>query len=408
MRRKLLVFIGIMCGVATVLAVMSTTQHFRIAKFGLEFASFCAISDTINCDIVNASSYSEFLGVPIAWWGTVYYGLLAVMCFFGAFSKRERRATVSIAWFMALSGIPYVLFLFYISWAVLGAFCVECIGMYAASLIAAVGLCFSLKLRLKEIPAYILNYFKALFGKAHELGFDPKIRTHVIIIAVVYGIAWLGIAVYQTKGMAGFKKVDADKEVRNFYAQSAYPIEVSPHWAVWGNPDAKVKLIEFSEFQCPFCRRASFTVKPFLQQFRKDVALYFVNFPLDNACNPLLDRPMHPDSCYFAKAAICANRMGNFWDYQEALFLNQKGLNRKKALDIAQDKFGWDRTAFQQCISSEETEAELKAEIQAGLELKISGTPSFYLDGRHIRNWVNKKFIQTIVKEEIQKSRDER
>jgi len=408
MRRKLLVFIGLMCGAATVLAIMSTTQHFRIAKFGLEFSSFCAISDTVNCDIVNASSYSEFLGAPIAWWGTIYYGLLAAMCFFGAFSKRERRATVSMAWFMALSGIPYVLFLFYVSWTVLGVFCIECIGMYAASFIAAIGLFFALRMRLKGIPAYILNYFRALVGKSHELGFDPKIWTHLIIVAVIYGIAWLGIAVYQTKGMAGFGKVDVDKEAQAFYTQAVQPIEISPHWAVWGNPAAKVKLIEFSEFQCPFCRRASFTVKPFLQQFRKDVALYFVNFPLDSSCNPLLDQPMHPNSCYFAKAAICANKMGNFWDYQEALFLNQKGLNKKKALDIAQNDFGWDRAAFQQCISSEETEMELKAEIQAGLDLKTRGTPSFYLNGRHIRNWVNKKFMQTIVGKEIRKSGNER
>jgi len=404
MRRRLLLFIGVMCLVATVLAMMSTTQHFRIMKSGLEFASFCAISDKVNCDIVNASSFSEFLGVPIAWWGTIYYGLLAIMCFIGALSKRDRRATVSVAWFMALAGIPYVLFLFYVSWAVLGVFCVECIGMYVASFIAAIGLYFALKLRLKEIPAYFLNYIKALFGKTHELGFEPKIRAHVIVIAVVYGIAWLGIAVYQTKGMAGVKQFDVDKQVRAFYSQPAHPIEVSPYWAVWGNPDAKVKLIEFSEFQCPFCRRASFTVKPFLHQFRKDVALYFVNFPLDDACNPLLDRPMHPNSCYFAKAAICANKMGNFWDYHDALFLNQTGLSKKKALDIAEDQFGWDRTEFLQCISSEETEAELKAEMQEGLELKITGTPSFYLNGRPIRNWVDKKFIQRIVKEEIEKA----
>lgn len=405
MRRKLLIFIGIVCVVATVLAIMSTTQHFRIAKSGLEEASFCAISETINCDIVNASSYSEFLGVPIAWWGTFYYGLLAIMCFMGAFSKRERRATISIAWFMALSGIPYAFFLFYISWRVLGVFCIECIGMYTASLVAAIGLFFALRLRLRGIPTYIANYLKALFGKKHELGFNPKIWKHVISIAIVFGIAWLGIAVYQTKSSG--KKIDIDKQVRAFYGQRAYPLAVQPSWAVWGNPNAKVKLVEFSEFQCPFCRRASFTVKPFLYQFRNDVAYYFVSFPLDSACNPIVKRAMHPDACYIAKAAICANKWGNFWGYHDALFHDQKNLSKKAALDIAADKFDWDRTAFQQCIDSEETEKELKAEVEAGVALHVTGTPAFFLNGRKVRNWVDKKFVQRIVKEEIRKTRDQ-
>lgn len=405
MRKKLLIFIGIVCAVAAVLAIMSTMQHFRIMKSGLEEASYCALSETINCDIVNASSYSEFLGVPIAWWGTIYYGLLTIMCFMGAFSRKDRRATVFIAWFMALAGIPYVLFLFYISWKVLGVFCIECIGMYAGSFAAAIGLFFALKLRLGGIPACITNYLRAFFGKSHELGFNPGIWKHIITIAVIYGIAWLGIAVYQTKGMAGVKKIDVDKLISAFYSQRAYPINVQPFWAVWGNPNAKVKLIEISEFQCPFCRRASFTVKPFLYQFRKDVAYYFVNFPLDSACNSMVQRTMHPHACYFAKAAMCANKQGDFWGYHDALFHNQSRLSKKVVLDIAEEKFGWDRTAFQQCIDSEETEQELASEIATGQALRISGTPSFFLNGRRVGRWTNKKFLHALVRKEIERSK---
>lgn len=406
MRKKLLIFIGIVCAAATVLAIMSTVQHFRILQSGLEVASFCAISASINCDIVNASSYSEVFGIPIAWWGTFYYGLLAIMCLMGSSRKRDRRATVSFAWFMALAGIPYVLFLLYVSWNILGVFCIECIGMYAASFVAAIGIFVALKLRLRDVPAYIGNYLKAFFGKSHDLGFNPKIWKHIVTIAVIYGIAWVGIAVYQTKGMAGVQKIDVGKLMRAFYGQPAKSIQINPSWAVWGNPDAKVKLVEFSEFECPFCRRASYTVKPFLQQFRHDVALYFVNFPLDDSCNPILNRPMHPGACYYAKAAICANKQGDFWGYHDELFRNQKDLNKKTALDIAEKTFGWNRTAFQQCIDSEETEKELASDIQIALGLKISGTPAFFLDGRRVGRWTDKKFFQKLVKEEIKKSRD--
>lgn len=402
MRKRLLIVIGIVCLVGATLAVLATTQHLRILAEGFEDPSFCVISDTINCDLVSGSTYSELWGIPVSWWGTIYYTLLALMCFFAAFSQKERRATVSIAWFMTLAGIPYCIALAYIAVVVLGAICIECFGMYAVTFFAAIALFFALKIPVRRAVPYILDYAVASFGGKNRLGFKHAAWKHVIIIGIVFGIGWIAMLQIQSEETGSYRsKASPDELLRAHYAQPAYPVDVQPNWIVWGNPQAKVKLVEFSEFQCPFCRVSAFTVKPYLHQFRNDIAYYFVAYPLDSSCNPAVSQPMHPLACYLARASICAKKFGDFWGYHDELFRNQKRLSKKLALDIGEKKYGWNRNEFQQCIDSPETERELSAEIAAGQRVRLKGTPSLFLDGRRIKDWRNKKFLQMLIGKEI-------
>ena len=405
MRRRLLVVLGIICLIGSTLAVLSTVQHFRLSSSGFEQESFCVISDTVNCDLITGSTYSEFLGVPISWWGTIYYSLLAIMSLFAALSRKERRATVTIAWFMALAGIPYCLVLAYIAFFVIGAVCLECIGMYLVTFAAAIGLFLALRIPIERIFWFIKNYILSVLGKRNELGFKPALWTHAIIIGLCFGAGWFAITEIQNRQFPGRRsQVSAEDQIRAHYIQSIHPIAPQPFWAVWGNPEAKVKIVEFSEFQCPFCRLSCFMVKPFLHEFRKDIAYYFVNYPLDSECNPDVPNKMHPIACYLSTAGLCANKRGEFWKYHDELFRNQKKLSKEFALEVAERDFGWNRDEFQRCIGSPEIDAQLAQEIEAGRKIYIRGTPALFLDGRKIRNWRDKKFLQTLVREEIKRT----
>ncbi len=405
MRKKLLVVIGIVCAVGAIVAAFSTEQHFQIAREGFEHASFCAINNTINCDLVNASSFSELLGVPVAWWGTLYFLLLACMCFIAAYSKKEQRATASIASFMALAGVPFCLYLAYAAYFIVGAVCIECLTMYAVTFIAAVGLFFALRIPLTRAPAYIIDYARAACGGDNRLGFAHRAWTHVIVVALVFGIGWVVIKNIQlgARPLNG-STLTVQEQVRAHYQQAASTITTDPSWPVWGNPKAKISIVEFSEFQCPFCKLASFMIKPFLQEFRNDVAYYFVNYPLDMSCNSMLKEPMHPYSCYLSRAALCANERGSFWSYHDKLFRNQDNLSPALALDLAANDFGWSRDEFQRCIDAPATESKLAAQIAAGQDLGLMGTPALFLNGRKVMNWRDRKVLQALVREEIRRS----
>jgi len=87
-----------------------------------------------------------------------------------------------------------------------------------------------------------------------------------------------------------------------------------------GSRDAPVVIEEFSDFQCPYCRRAAFLLRPYLGQYRKQVRFVFVNFPLNRDCNPQVQAAVHGFACDAARYALCAADQGRFWTLHDLIF----------------------------------------------------------------------------------------
>lgn len=400
MRKWALIIAVVATFLGITLSLLSTHQHLRIQREGLLNESYCAISDTVNCDIVNASSYSEFLGVPIAWWGFVFYLVILGMSLYALFSGQERRATVSIAWLMSAGSILYSAYLAYISFVVLGVTCIECMGMYFANILLFAFLFVALKMPVKAAPSLVAGYFRALLRRRSGLGYPTRIASHAACVIIAFLVGWLVIINVQAKGKGAMVDVDVDDLVKYFYMQSLHSLEVDPEWTSWGNPNAKVTLVEFSEFQCPFCRVSAFNVRPYLQEFKNDIRYYFVNYPLDTACNDEVKHQMHPMACFASKAGICADKRGDFWSFHDDIFRNQSKLSRDFILDLAK-KRGWGEDEFLACIESPEVEETIQKEIAAARKVYVTGTPTIFLNGRKLRYWRDPKFMQRVVKDEI-------
>jgi protein-disulfide isomerase len=167
----------------------------------------------------------------------------------------------------------------------------------------------------------------------------------------------------------------------------------------WGNPNARVKIVEFSDFQCPFCRRAAFTLKPYLKAHQDDVALYFVNFPLDPTCNPMIEQAGHPVSCLAAKASVCAAKQGRFWDYHDLAFENQSRLSRSVLVELA-SKAQLDGPAFETCLASDEALDFVKKDVEQGSRIPVQGTPSIFINGRLFRDWPDPERIRMVIEHE--------
>lgn len=173
-----------------------------------------------------------------------------------------------------------------------------------------------------------------------------------------------------------------------------------------GSADAPVTIIEFSDFQCPFCRKAAFTLKPYLKEFRNDVRFVFFNFPLDSACNPAIQQTMHPVSCVAAKAVLCAEKQGKFWELHDEAFENQKRLSRSTLLELA-TKFGLDTAALEKCMSSDEISAVLKRDVDEGNRLEVKGTPAVYLNGRFLRDWPDSERLRMVIESALSSPKPE-
>ncbi len=140
-----------------------------------------------------------------------------------------------------------------------------------------------------------------------------------------------------------------------------------------GKADAPVRIVEFSDFQCPYCSKVMDTMKQIETTYGDKVSVTFRNFPL----------PMHPDAPKAAEAAQCADDQGKFWEMHDKLFSNQQALKVEQLKGYA-GELGLDAAAFDTCLSSGKYTEEVKADQEAGEAVGVSGTPAFFVNGRFL------------------------
>jgi len=141
---------------------------------------------------------------------------------------------------------------------------------------------------------------------------------------------------------------------------------------VMGSKDAKVTLVEFTDYQCPFCGRAfRQTYPPVVAEYVKTGKLRYVihNYPLTQ---------LHANAFRAAEAARCAQDQGKFWEMHDRLFGNQKALDQK-GLEASAKALGLDTQQFDQCLTSGKYKKEIQEEVAAGKKLGVTGTPTFFL-----------------------------
>ena len=144
---------------------------------------------------------------------------------------------------------------------------------------------------------------------------------------------------------------------------------------VLGQENATVTIVEFSDFQCPFCESWFQNVKPQLQPYidRGEVRLVYAHFPLS----------FHENAEPSALASECANEQGKFWEYHDTLFENQSALDAASLKKYASD-LGMDSAKFNSCFDSSKYLSEVQAEFNEGVSLGVNGTPTFFINGQKI------------------------
>lgn len=131
-----------------------------------------------------------------------------------------------------------------------------------------------------------------------------------------------------------------------------------------------IVLVEFSDFQCPFCAQAHQTIKAFMEKYKNEVTLTYKHLPLAS---------IHPQAMPAAKAAWAAQQQGKFWEYYDALFTQQKDLGENLYVAIAEN-LNLDLAKFNRDRQSKEAETAINQDLQLARQLGINGTPFFFLN----------------------------
>lgn len=152
-----------------------------------------------------------------------------------------------------------------------------------------------------------------------------------------------------------------------------------------GPENAKLTLVVFSDFECPFCSRFAGAAKMIRTQFPNDVRIVFMNFPLDNACNSAMSRPFHQRACMGAMAAAYAQENGKFWEMHDWLFANQSTYSPDTIATKAQE-MGLDPVAIKDAIATNKYQAMIEAQASQMLPTGSRGTPTIFINGKKATN----------------------
>jgi protein-disulfide isomerase len=138
-----------------------------------------------------------------------------------------------------------------------------------------------------------------------------------------------------------------------------------------GPANAPVVMIEYTDFQCPYCERAQATIVAVRERYGDSVVHVFKNLPL----------PMHPQAALAAEAALCAADQGKFWELHDWLFANKSNIS-KDTLKAEAEALSLDVPAFTECIDSGAHKADVEADAAEAASFGIRGTPGFVINGR--------------------------
>jgi len=157
-----------------------------------------------------------------------------------------------------------------------------------------------------------------------------------------------------------------------------------------GSANAPIELIEFSDFQCPFCLRADPTVQQVLSTYGDKIRFVYRHYPLPN----------HPFARPAAEAAACANEQGKFWPYHDRLFANPGKLSDA---DLKQHAavLGLNTTQFNSCVDTHKLKAQIDNDLKDGEEAGVNGTPAFYINGRMLSGAQPYEAFKKIIDEEL-------
>ncbi len=161
---------------------------------------------------------------------------------------------------------------------------------------------------------------------------------------------------------------------------------------VMGAAGGRVTLVEFSDFQCPYCARAVARINAILQAYPRDVRLVFKQFPLDS----------HPQAQISAQAALAAQKQGKFWQMHDTMFAHRNELSRRAILGWAAS-LGMDVKKFEADLDSDAVKKTVARDVDDGDKAGVEGTPTLFIDGQRYNGDLELSAVKPVIDAELKR-----
>jgi protein-disulfide isomerase len=180
----------------------------------------------------------------------------------------------------------------------------------------------------------------------------------------------------------------------------ALPMGVDEEGHNWiGAERPAVIVTEFSDYECPHCRRAHRNIRQMASRYPDAVRLVHRHQPLDDACNKALKKPFHRRACEFSRAVECAGEQERFWAMNDALFSIQDEVRASEVdLDALAVRLGLDRSRFKECLASQAPRRRIAADIADAERRGVEGTPTYFIAAQMFPGGFEESILAAAVK----------
>ncbi len=332
-------------------AAKLTDLHWRVHT-DPAWHSFCAVNPGLDCDAVALSPYSVAFGAPVSIWGVFGYLLIAASAIW-VIRRPKLRAALAATLVLTTFALLTSLGLGVISTLQIKSLCLLCSATYVVNIAA-----FSIALFLAKKRGGT----RLVLSRGNEWARDHGRLSFAILASCA--VAALALT-------AGYPKY-WKKKLQGDLGMPSGMIDGQP-WIGAANP--KVTITEFSDYECPYCKRGHQMVRQFVQQHKDEVRLIHRNYPLDRACNPNIPEDFHQNACRFAYLTACAAEQGAFWQANDYLFDHARDDPTPGAHALS-EALDLDRAQLEKCLQSS-ARAHVIADIKDGDKHGVEGTPTY-------------------------------
>jgi protein-disulfide isomerase len=187
------------------------------------------------------------------------------------------------------------------------------------------------------------------------------------------------------------KRLHADSNVAILLSPPRVQVGYDPK-RLRGNPSAPVMIVEFSDYQCPYCHRVEPTINEVLAKYGDKVSLAYRDFPLT---------AIHSQAEIAAEASRCASEQGRFWEYHDQLFAASK-LDKDTLVEYARN-LKLDDKQFDSCLTSKKYKAEIEKDSEEGKKAGVQGTPGFFINGVTLSGAQPEDAFTRLIDDELQR-----
>ena len=355
--------------------------HYKILN-DPTYASFCDVNATFNCTDAYTSRFGAFAGVPVAVLGLVFFAgvlLLIALC-----AKVAAENLSGYIFALSTIGLAVVLYLGYASYVILHVVCLLCAGTY----VAVIGLFLTsgatTRYPMTSLPMRIMSDLRQLFRSPRALAASVAFVAAAIAAVVVFPEQRVSAAAAgdpdETEQLQPAASAEQIKQLEAYLAAQPRVPLIAP------SDGAAVVIVKFNDYQCPGCGQTYRDYKPVLAKYAKDmpgkVKFITKDYPLERQCNAFIQQDLHSGACEAAVAVRLAREKGKGEVMEEWLYSNQPAMNPETVKKAAETVGG---------ISAKDFDARfnamlelVKADVAQGSQLKITGTPTFFVNGMRL------------------------